>query len=118
MRKTKNVFIPRASMGIPRNHVPVLRHPNAQQTEGKRYNKKMLLASVLLSLLGACIAHEDEPDGIDFLQKITENTIYKHRVKLLRPGSGCLCSVEKVGLRVYVQEQLSALRFISTCLSE
>ena len=76
----------------------------------------MLLASVLLSLLGACIAHEDEPDGIDFLQKITENTIYKHRVKLLRPGSGCLCSVEKV--RVYVKEQLSALGFISTCLSD
>ena len=88
-------------MGISRNHVPVLRHPNAQQTEGETLQEKMLLASVLLSLLGACIAHEDEPDGIDFLQKITENTIYRHRVKLLRPGSGCLCSVEKV--RVYVQ---------------
>ncbi|KAI0220407.1 Neuronal acetylcholine receptor subunit alpha-2 [Lamellibrachia satsuma] len=80
------------------------------------------IAVLLLSLFDVCIARTANEDGIGFLRKITENTIYESRVRLLKTKKpnechcvggkanetgGCACSGKKVlisiGLRRIIE---------------
>jgi len=60
---------------------------------------KRQIAVVLLLLFGACSARMSDYDGIGFLRKITEDTLYELRIKqLARKLDGCPCEGAEVWL--------------------